>query len=78
MSILSLEERVAELEAQVTQMRAELRCVKEGRPKDWRRTIGAFTDDEEVNGILQEAMRLREKDREKARSTSSTSQRKTS
>lgn len=67
---------MAERESQVTQMRSELRLVKEGRGKDWRRTIGAFTDDEGVKGIFQEAMRLREIDREKARSMSSSSRTK--
>jgi hypothetical protein len=54
-------------------MRAELRCATESRGKDWRRTIGAFTDDEGVKGILQEAMRLQEIDRQKARSGSQSS-----
>ncbi len=36
--------------------------------KDWRRTIGAFTDDEGMKEILREAIRFRELDRKKARS----------
>jgi hypothetical protein len=72
MSILTLEERVAELESQVNQIRTELHMVKERREKDWRRTIGAFTDDEGVTDILHDALRLREEDRRKARSKEST------
>jgi len=38
------------------------------KEKDWRRTIGAFTDDEGMKRILRDALRLREADRKKARS----------
>lgn len=59
----NLEKRVESLEAQV----AELRSSRGNAPKDWRRTIGAFTDDPGMHEILKEAMRLREADRQKAR-----------
>ena len=59
----SLEKRVETLETQM----AELRAARAGQPKDWRRTIGAFTDDAGMQEILKEAMRLREADRQKAR-----------
>ena len=59
----NLEKRVESLEAQV----AELRAAREVPPKDWRRTIGAFTNDADMQEILKEAMRLREADRKKAR-----------
>jgi hypothetical protein len=58
----SLEKRLTDLESQV----AELRAISRQR-KDWRRTIGAFTDDPGMQEILKEAMRLREEDRAKAR-----------
>ena len=67
MTIPTLEERVTELESQVADLRALLRKVGEKNGKDWRRTIGAFTDDEGMQSILQEALRLREEDRKKAR-----------
>ena len=35
------------------------------KTKDWRQTIGAFTDDEGMKEILREAIRLRELDRKK-------------
>ena len=66
MTRTKLEERVKVLESQVAQMRDELTS-KGRRKKDWRRTIGAFTDDEGMQEILREAMRLREADRQKAR-----------
>ena len=59
----NLEKRVESLEAQV----AELRAARASVAKDWRRTIGAFTDDAGMQEILKEAMRLREADRNKAR-----------
>jgi hypothetical protein len=67
MSRQTVEERLSELESHV----AELRAVVSGtqRPgKDWRKTIGAFTDDPGMQQILKDAMRLREEDRKKARS----------
>ena len=39
---------------------------------DWRRTVGAFTDDEGLKEILQEAMHLRDLDRKKTRSKATT------
>jgi hypothetical protein len=59
----SLEKRVESLEAQM----AELRTTRANVPKDWRRTIGAFTDDDGMLAILKAAMRLREADRQQAR-----------
>lgn len=65
---LSLEKRVEKLESQVAELQTELRRAK-GKPgKDWRRTIGAFTNDDGMKELLLEAMRLREADRKKARS----------
>ena len=65
MNLANLEKRVAALEEQV----AELRTAQANgrRIKDWRRTIGAFTEDAGMQQILQDAMRLREADRAKLR-----------
>ena len=71
MASQNLEERVESLETQVAQLHDELRSVRT-RQRDWRRTIGAFTDDEGMQEILREAMRLREADRRKARSKGTT------
>jgi hypothetical protein len=62
MSRLSLEERLAALEREVADLKAQ-------RPheKDWRRTVGMFTDNPEVQEIFADAMKLREADRKKAR-----------
>ena len=61
----SLEDRVAALEKEVTQLKAAL--ANGARAKDWRRTIGMFTGDEVMKRIDEEAQKYREKDREKAR-----------
>jgi hypothetical protein len=65
MSKPSLEQRVAELERQVADLK---RAFTNGeRPKDWRRTIGMFAGDEVMKQIDEEARKFREKDRERAR-----------
>jgi hypothetical protein len=66
MPSLTLERRVKALESQVARLQDELKNVQGERTKDWRRTVGAFTDDEGLKEILAEAMRLRDLDRQKA------------
>jgi hypothetical protein len=66
MPSLTLERRVKALESQVARLQDELKNVQGERTKDWRRTVGAFTDDEGLKEILAEAMRLRDLDRKKA------------
>lgn len=61
----SLEERVATLEREVAELKAFSRQGRLG--KDWRRTIGMFTDDREMQRLFGEAMKLREADRARAR-----------
>jgi hypothetical protein len=61
----SLQSRVEQLERRVQELE---QAVASQRPaKDWRRTIGAFTDDPGMMELFREAMRLREDDRKKAR-----------
>lgn len=64
MSTLSLEERVALLEVKVQQLEAEL---NKSSAKDWRKTIGMFTDNPGVQAVFDEALKLREQDRARAR-----------
>jgi len=61
----SLEERVQRLESSVQQLQAAIGNRTSG--KDWRRTIGAFTDDAGMQEIFKEAMRMREQDRKRTR-----------
>ena len=68
--IRSLEARVAALECEVAQLRAANNASGNGAAapvKDWRSTIGMFTDDPGMQEVFAEAMKLREADREKAR-----------
>jgi hypothetical protein len=69
----TIEERVAALERQVAELKTDL--ANGHRPKDWRRTIGMFTDDEVMKSIFDEALKFREKDRERARRRYSNSRR---
>lgn len=61
----SIEQRVATLESQMAQVKDQL--ADSNGDKDWRRTIGAFTGDDEMLKILRDAMKLREADRKAAR-----------
>ncbi len=69
----SIEERVAALEREVAALKAA--AVNGARPKDWRRTIGLFTDDPGMQRVFEEAMKLREADRARARRKRSPSRR---
>lgn len=62
---LSIEERLAALETKVAELHAKNGEAAEH--KDWRRTVGMFTDKPGVLAIFEEAMKLREADRAKAR-----------
>ncbi len=61
----TLEERVAALERQVAHLQA---AVANGAyVRDWRRTIGMFTDDPGMQEVFKEAIKIREADRARAR-----------
>ena len=61
---LSLEERVAVLEQELSELKSRR---GNGRDKNWRRTIGIFTDNPQMKELFAEAIKLREADRRKAR-----------
>ena len=60
---LSLEQRVAALQQEISELKSRR---TDGREKDWRRTIGMFTDNPGMRELFAEAMKLREADRSKA------------
>lgn len=60
-----LEQRVVKLEKQVAQLQPLQRHVP-GRD-DWQRTIGMFQNNRIADDVNQEALRLREAERERAR-----------
>lgn len=64
MKALTIEQRVAALEHELSELKARR---GNGRVKDWRRTVGKFTDNTGMKELFAEAMKLREADRRKAR-----------
>lgn len=67
MSRLTLTQRVASLEKQVKSL---LDRIDNGKDKDWRRTIGAFSGDEFMREVFAEGRKIREADRPRNRSRS--------
>ena len=61
---LSLEQRVAALEQEVAQIKGEHGNGRQDKP--WLRTMGMFAGDEGLKEVLEEALKLRDKDRERA------------
>jgi hypothetical protein len=64
MPLPSLEQRVAALEQGFATLQSQR---GKGGEKDWRRTIGIFTDNPGMKELFAEALKLREADRKKAR-----------
>jgi hypothetical protein len=64
MSRATLEERVAALERQVVALLAN--HAGTGRAKDWRRTRGAFTDDDLMKQVFEEGRKIRDAERIRA------------
>ena len=68
MTIKALEQRLATLEAEMAELKRQVQ-----RPvprRDWRSTVGAFSGDDGMMEVFDEARKLREADRAKARRTS--------
>jgi hypothetical protein len=61
----TLEQRVAALEQQVAQMKAQGINGRDQKP--WLRVQGVFAGDEGMKEIFEEALKLREKDRQRSR-----------
>jgi hypothetical protein len=66
MAKTQLERRVATLEQQVAELRSQM-PIPAGTTKDIRKLIGVFDGDEVMGDILAEALKFRERDRQKAR-----------
>jgi hypothetical protein len=63
----SLEQRIAVLEREVAALKISTATANGSPRKNWRRTIGMFTDQPEMQRVFEEAMKLREIDRARAR-----------
>jgi hypothetical protein len=68
-----LEKRVAALEHKVVELTSFVENLDQ--PKDWRSTIGAFSGDEIMKKIDENARKFREADRRKAKAKYARSQR---
>ena len=72
MSNPTLEQRVAELEREVAQLKAErtngqtAAKYHQPGPDDWKKTIGMFDGDPVFNAQFDEAKRVREAERERS------------
>jgi hypothetical protein len=64
MSPTTLEQRVERLEHIVEELRGEPR--HEPGPDEWRTTVGAFSTDPRAQEILDEALKLRENERQQS------------
>lgn len=73
-SVPTLEGRVALLEQQVAQLRAELANLAPA--KDWRSTVGMFAGDETMKRIEAAGRKIREADRRRAKKALSKSTRR--
>ncbi len=62
----TVEERLSKLESQVSNLVAALNPSKPGK-YDWVSTIGMFGNDPVMKEIFDEALRIREEDRERCR-----------
>lgn len=59
---MTLKQRVEKLEQEMAAMKAS-----SPGPNDWRSTVGMFAGDELMREIFDEALKYRERDRQKAR-----------
>jgi hypothetical protein len=66
MARITLEQRVAELERMFAALLANHGATS--RAKDWRRTLGAFTGDEVMKEFFAEGRKIRQVERQRARS----------
>ncbi len=66
MTVKELEQRVIELERQVTQLQKKL-SAENGKQPDWQRAVEQCRGDEDLLAVIREGMKVREKDRQAAR-----------
>jgi hypothetical protein len=63
MSKNHLEDRLAQLEAEVVRLRAEVAHL--AQPRDWRSVVGMFAGDEFMKQVDEAGRKIREKDRQR-------------
>ena len=69
MSQQSLEDRVAQLESQMAALLKETSIQRPAEPgrDEWKSTIGMFDNDPVMDEIIEEALKVREEDRQRTR-----------
>ncbi|MGO8745620.1 MAG: hypothetical protein ACLQNE_06490 [Thermoguttaceae bacterium] len=67
MARTTLEARVARLEAQIVRLSDEVRAGGQRADEGWRRAVDLFAGDEDLRSVLEDAMKLREAERGRAR-----------
>ena len=67
MARTTLEARVARLEAQIVRLSDEVRAGGQRADEGWRRAVDLFAGDEDLRSVLEDAMKLREAERRRAR-----------
>ena len=63
----TIEQRIAALEKEVAQLSNKLRSNREPGRDDWKATVGMFANDPIMKEIDEEALKIREADRRRAR-----------
>jgi hypothetical protein len=66
MASATLEERVAQLERRVDRLE-QVKPTSRASERDWRSTVGMFRGDAVVKEMIDEALRMREEERRRAR-----------
>ena len=67
MTVKELEQRLIDLERQVSELSSVVAASKKDRSKDWRAAVEKYTGDEDLLSIFRDAQKLREKDRRETR-----------
>lgn len=67
MASQQLADRVARLEADLIELRAEVHASQKGIAMNWRRAVQEHAGDEDLLNVFQEAMQLSEADRKRTR-----------
>jgi hypothetical protein len=74
MTLKELEQRVTALEQRVRQLQDEV-ARRNGSKPDWRRAVQECRGDEDLFAVIREGMKVREKDRQLARTKNGKSRR---
>ena len=62
----SLKQRVEQIESELAELR---QAVQRNQPKDWRRAVEKYADDDDLQAVFAAAMKLREADRKNTRTS---------